>query len=102
MMMIIHLKIISMSAIVNEFGQLGCVEGGYEDESYIYAVLSLDGKRFTTMYEKSTGRRYFKADSLLAELHGYETMEEALCDDKVMDFYRKMQIDKGYWILKYQ
>ena len=98
--MIIHLKIISMSAIVSKFGQLGCVEGGDEDDNYIYSELSIDGKGFTTMLDKTTGKRYFRADSRLAQFHGYASMGEALADDDVMDLYLKMEKEQGYWVLK--
>jgi len=89
-----------IKSIVSEFGQLGCYEGEYEDKDFTYYSLSNNGAPYTLIVEKSTGRRFFKSDDNLANILGYNSMQEALQVDEIMDFYIQKEKEEGYWILK--
>ncbi|VTQ00329.1 hypothetical protein [Sphingobacterium daejeonense] len=43
---------------------------------------------------------FFKSDENLANILGYNSMQEALQVDEIMDFYIQKEKEEGYWILK--
>lgn len=74
----------------------------HEDEHFKY--FRIKGKDIeqilTVVLEKSTNEYFMRADDQLANLLGYTSMDDAMLNDNVMDFYSNYKKINGKWPLK--
>lgn len=89
-------------SIVSDHGQLLTCNDSITQGDYTYFTHTFNGEiQYTAILEISTGRYYFQADDNLAKLYGYQTIQEVMLDDRILDFFNEKEKELGYSILKF-
>lgn len=86
-------------SIVDSDGRFTQIVDESEDKRYKCFKMESNGFFFTTILDKNTGEHYLKLDTDLAKLYGFNSVEEFMSDDKILDHFNKIKERTGKWEL---